>query len=63
MSERHVPRLSLTRAEAAESLGVSLRTFERAVQPHVRVVRRGKIRLIAVSELEKWLAENSEAVT
>ena len=57
-----VPRLALTRAEAAASLGMSLRSFERHVQPHVRLIRRDKLRLVPVSELERWLSENSERV-
>jgi hypothetical protein len=30
------------------------------VQPDLRVVRRGKLRLFPVSELERWLRENAE---
>lgn len=57
-----VPRLALTRSEAAASLGVSVDTFERYVQPAVRLVRRGKLRLVPIRELERWLEENAEAV-
>ena len=53
-------RLALTRAEAAETLGMSLDSFERYVQAEVRLVRRGRIRLVPVGELERWLAENAE---
>jgi len=35
---RTVPRLSLTAQEAADSLGMSLRHFERHVQRHVPCV-------------------------
>lgn len=59
---RHVPRLALTREEAAESLGVGLTTFKEQVQPHLRIVRRGKVRMIPVRELERWLEENAEPV-
>ncbi|MDQ6750660.1 MAG: hypothetical protein M3Z33_07915 [Actinomycetota bacterium] len=59
---RPVPRIALTRAEAAASLGLSLDSFERWVQPHVRLVRRGKLRLVPVRELERWADENAEAV-
>lgn len=60
MSEpREVPRLALTRAEAAESLGVGLRTFARSIQPELPVVRRGAIRLIPVAAIESWLTANS----
>ena len=53
-------RLAITRAEAARALGVSINSFERHVQPEVRIVRRGKLRLIPVSEIERWLEENAE---
>ena len=57
-----VPRLALTRAEAAAALGVSLDSFERYVQPEIRMVRRGSMRLVPVRELERWLEENAERV-
>lgn len=53
-------RLALTRTEAAEALGMSLDSFERYVQSEVRLVRRGRIRLVPVGELERWVAENAE---
>jgi hypothetical protein len=59
--QRHAPgRLAVTRAEAARSLGVSINSFERHVQPELRIVRRGKLRLIPVREIERWLEENAE---
>jgi hypothetical protein len=54
------PRLALTRAEAAEALGMSLDSFERYVQTEVSLVRRGRMRLVPIGELERWLAENAE---
>ena len=60
MTERHVPRLALTRQEAAESLGMSLTSFKDHVQPEVRVIRRGRLRVIPVSELEAWAERNAE---
>ena len=45
-SIRHVPRLALTRQEAAEALGIGLTTFKKEVQPDLRIVRRGKVRMI-----------------
>jgi hypothetical protein len=53
-------RLAITRAEAARALGVSINSFERHVQPELRIVRRGKLRLIPVREIERWLEENAE---
>jgi len=49
-----VPRVALTRAEAAASLGLSRDSFERHVQPELRIIRRGRLRLIPVAELERW---------
>jgi excisionase family DNA binding protein len=62
MAERPVPRFALTRSEAAQSLGLSLASFERWVQPELRVIRRGKLRLIPTSELERWAEQNAERV-
>jgi hypothetical protein len=42
---RRAPRLALTRQEAAAALGMSINSFERHVQPELRLVRRGKLRL------------------
>jgi hypothetical protein len=32
----------------------SLDSFERYVQPHVRIIRLGRMRLVALAELEDW---------
>ncbi len=52
-------RLALTRREAAIALGMGVTSFEQYVQPQVRAVRRGKLRLFPVRELERWLDENA----
>jgi hypothetical protein len=57
-----IPRLALTREEAAGSLGMSLDSFERHVQADVRLIRRGKLRLVPVVELERWIERNAERV-
>jgi hypothetical protein len=56
---RSVPRVTLTKAEAAASLGISIDSFERHVQPELRVIRRGRMRLVPVSELERWARQNA----
>jgi hypothetical protein len=59
--QRHAPgQLAMTRAEAARALGVSINSFERHVQPELKIVRRGRLRLIPVHEIERWLEENAE---
>jgi hypothetical protein len=54
-----IPRLALCREEAAASLGMSLDSFERHVQPTLRLVRLGRLRLVPVRELERWLEDNA----
>jgi hypothetical protein len=56
-----IPRLALTREEAAASIGMSLDSFERHVQPSLRMVRLGRMRLVPVGELERWLEANAAA--
>ncbi len=58
-SPEPAPRLALTRREAATALGMGVTSFEQYVQPQVRAVRRGKLRLFPVRELERWLDENA----
>lgn len=48
------PRLLLTRREAAEALGMSLSHFQRHVQPHLRCVYSGQLRLYRPRELARW---------
>lgn len=55
-----IPRLALTREEAAAAIGMSLDSFERHVQPTLRLVRLGRMRLVPIAELERWLGENAE---
>ena len=57
-----LPRFALTRAEAAASLGLSLDSFERYVQPHVRLIRVGSLRLVPVVEVERWIDNNAAPV-
>jgi len=58
----NVPRVALSRQEAAASLGMSLDSFERHVQPELRLIRRGKLRLIPLVELERWAIENADSI-
>jgi hypothetical protein len=60
---RHAPlRLALTVTEAAESLGVSPDFFAEHGAPELRVIRRGRKKLIAVRELEQWLDREAARV-
>src|SRR4051812_48435863 len=53
------PRLALTFAESAAMLGVSDEFFAQHVAHEVRFVRRGRKKLVAVRELERWLEESA----
>jgi excisionase family DNA binding protein len=55
-----VARLALSVDEACSALGVSWDTWREYVEHEVRVVRVGRRKLIAVAELERWLAANAE---
>ena len=57
-----VPRVALTRDEAAAALGIGLDSFERYVQPHVRMIRWGRMRLVPVAELQRF-ADQAAAPT
>ena len=52
-------RLALSPIEAASALGVSRDFFDQHVIPELRVVRRGRRRLVPVRELERWLDEQA----
>ena len=52
--------VALSREDAAAALGMSLDSFERHVQPEVRLIRRGKLRLVPVEELRRWCEKNAE---
>ncbi len=52
-------RLALSKQEAADALGVSVDFLEQHVIHELRIVRRGRRRLIPVPELERWLTANA----
>ncbi len=55
-------RLTLSPADAAAALGVSRDFFDAHVKPDLRVVRRGRLVLVPVRELERWVDVNAAAV-
>jgi hypothetical protein len=55
-------RIALRVEEAAAVLGMSRDSFDRYVMPDVRVIRRGRLILVPVSELHRW-CERAAAVT
>ena len=52
-------RLALSKTEAAAALGVSIDFFDAHVAHEIRIVRRGRRRLIPFRELERWLESNA----
>lgn len=55
-----IPRIALTPPEAAAAIGVGPDFFEANVAPELRLIRRGRKRLVPIAELERWIAENAE---
>ncbi len=55
-----IPRIALTPPEAAAAIGVGPDFFDVNVAPQLRLIRRGRKRLVPVAELERWVAENAE---
>ena len=56
---RSQPRLLLSKREAAASLGMSIRHFERHVQAQLRCVRCGQLTLYHLRDLERWAEEEA----
>ena len=54
-----VDPVAVTRRQAATMVGMSLDSFERHVQPEIRIVRRGAMRLIPVAEIARWVERNA----
>jgi hypothetical protein len=54
-----IPRIALTPAEAAAAIGVGPDFFDANVAPELRLIRRGRKRLVPVAELERWTTDNA----
>lgn len=57
-----VPRLALTVEEACAALGVGEDFWREHIAPDVKIVRRGRRKLIAVRALQAWLDAHGERV-
>ncbi len=57
-----VQRILYTREEAAAALGMSIDTFERKVQPFIRVVPCGALVQVPPEELRRWVRENARTL-
>lgn len=54
-----IPRIALTPAEAAAAIGVGPDFFDQNVAPELRLIRRGRKRLVPIVELERWVAQSA----
>jgi hypothetical protein len=52
-----IPRIALTPPEAAAAIGVGPDFFDANVAPELRLIRRGRKRLVPVVELERWVVQ------
>ena len=52
--------IALSKPESAAALSMSVDSFERYVMADVRCIRRGRLRLFPVVELESWANANAE---
>lgn len=57
---KNVPRLALSISEACDAIGVSHDFWIEHIAGEVRIVRRGRRKLVAVEELRRWLDANAE---
>jgi hypothetical protein len=55
-----VPRLALSATEAPQALGVGWDFFKEHIAGELRWVRRGSKKLVAVTELQRWLDDNAD---
>jgi hypothetical protein len=55
-----LPRVALSPPEAAAALGIGPDLFAERVQPHVRLVRVGRRKLVPLAELHRWLDEAAD---
>jgi excisionase family DNA binding protein len=54
-----VSRITFSKREAADALGVSVDFFEQHVMSELRVIRRGRLVLVPVDELRRWVEKNA----
>lgn len=52
--------IALAKPAAAAALGMSIDSFERYCMADVRCIRRGRLRLFPVAELQRWANDNAE---
>lgn len=55
-------RVTLRVQEASEVLGMSVDSFDRYVRPEIRTIRRGRMVLVPLSELNEWVDRHAHRV-
>jgi len=55
-----VPRIAMSKQEAASALGVSIDFFDEHIVRDLRMVRVGRRRLVPIAELERWLDTHAD---
>jgi excisionase family DNA binding protein len=55
-----VPRIAMSKQEAARALGVSIDFFDEHIVRDLRMVRVGRRRLVPIAELERWLDTHAD---
>lgn len=58
-AQTSVPRIALRVDEAAASIGVSRESFDLYVADDLRWIRRGRLKLVPVTELQRWVDRNA----
>ncbi|MEA2190749.1 MAG: hypothetical protein QOI73_870 [Solirubrobacteraceae bacterium] len=56
----NVQPVAVPKSTAAAMLGMSVDSFERYVQSDLRCIRRSRLRLFPVAELERWADDSAE---
>jgi hypothetical protein len=57
-----VPRLAFSPAEAAAAIGKSQDYFAEHIAPELKWTRRGRCKIVALAELQRWLDESASRV-
>jgi hypothetical protein len=57
-----VPAIALSIEGACAALDVSWDFWRANIEPEVRVIRVGRLKRVAVAELERWATEHGERV-
>ncbi len=57
MKQEIVTPILVKRREAAGMLSISIESFERHVEPHIKLVQLGSMFLVPLSELERFVAD------